>query len=213
MVINCRIGLKTMDKHKKIIGIMGGIGSGKSTVAAEFARLGCAVIDADAIVGDLLTEQKVKSSLKKALGEEIIGEGGKIDRCIMAGIVFKSKENVEITNSIIHPLVFEQTKLLINKYNHCEDVKAIILDMPLLVEVGWDKKCDKLVFVDSSEGNRLARTGIKELKTEKNLKNRQKFQISLDSKAEIAHYTINNNSDLADLADQVVRIFSIIIKN
>ncbi|MBW8017373.1 MAG: dephospho-CoA kinase [Planctomycetes bacterium] len=202
-----------MENPRKIIGITGGIGSGKSSVAAEFARLGCAVIDADAIVSRLLEDENVILRLKNALGEEIIGGGGKIDRCIMAGTVFKSKENVEKTNSIIHPLVFEQTEKLIYKYNHCEDVKAIVLDMPLLVEVGWDKKCDKVVFVESSEVNRASRTDEKSLKTKKNLKNRQKFQISLDKKAQIAHYTINNNSDLKDLADQVVRIFSIIINN
>jgi dephospho-CoA kinase len=131
----------------------------------------------------------------------------------MAGIVFKSKKNVELTNLIIHPLVLERTQLLINKYNNCEDVKAIVLDMPLLVEVGWDKKCDKVVFVESSEVNRGVRAAEKNLKTEKNLKNRQKFQISLDKKAEIAHYIINNNSDLGSLGDQVVRIFTIIINN
>lgn len=202
-----------MGNRRKIIGITGGIGSGKSSVAAEFARLGCAVINADVMVGELLEDENVKCRLKNALGEEIIGEDGKIDRYTMAGIVFKSKENVEITNSIIHPLVLEQTKLLIDKYNHCEEVKAIVLDMPLLVEVGWDKKCDKVVFVESSEGNRRERAAKKELKTEKNLKKRQNYQISLDTKAEIAHYTINNNSDLAALAEQVVRIFSIIINN
>ena len=202
-----------MDICKKIIGILGGIGSGKSAVAAEFARLGCAVIDADAIVGELLEDDEVISRLKNALGEEIIGVDGKIDRYIMAGIVFKSKKNVELTNLIIHPLVLERTELLINKYNNCEDVKAIVLDMPLLVEVGWDKKCDKVVFVESSEVNRGGRAAEKNLKTEKNLKNRQNFQISLDKKAEIAHYIINNNSDLGSLGDQVVRIFTIIINN
>jgi dephospho-CoA kinase len=58
-----------MDQAKKIIGITGGIGSGKSAVAAEFGRLGCAIIDADAIVGELLEDDKVKSRLKNALGE------------------------------------------------------------------------------------------------------------------------------------------------
>jgi len=202
-----------MENLKKIIGITGAIASGKSAVAAEFARLGCVVIDADAIVTRLLDDENVISSLINALGEEITDAGGKIDRYNMAGIVFKSKKNVELTNSIIHPLVLEQTEKLIKKYNHCENVKAIVLDMPLLVEVGWNKKCDKVIFVDSTEANRAARAVKKNLKTEKNLKNRQKFQISLDTKAEIAHYTINNNSDLKALAEQVVRIFSIIINN
>ncbi|MCF7955186.1 MAG: dephospho-CoA kinase, partial [Phycisphaerae bacterium] len=131
-----------MENPKKIIGITGGIASGKSSVAAEFARLGCAIIDADAIVTALLDDENVISSLKNALGEEITGANGKIDRYKMAGIVFKSNKNVELTNSIIHPLVLEQTEKLIKKYNHCENVKAIVLDMPLLVEVGWHEKCD-----------------------------------------------------------------------
>lgn len=200
-----------MENPKKIIGITGGIASGKSAVAAEFARLGCAVIDADAIVSDLLQDKNVISSLKKALGEEITNEQGNIDRYKMAGIVFKSEQNVKIANSIIHPLVFERTKTLINKYNQCEDIKAIVLDMPLLVEVGWHEKCDFVIFIQSSQAIRAKRAAKKSLKTEKNLKNRQKFQISLDTKAEIAHYTINNNSDLKALADQVVRIFSSIV--
>jgi len=202
-----------MQNPKKIIGITGGIASGKSTVAAEFARLGCAVIDADAIVSDLLQDENVISDLKNALGKEITGADGKIDRYSMAGIVFKSKKNVELTNSIIHPLVFQQTELLIEKYNNSEGIKAIVLDMPLLVEVGWHKKCDKIVFIESEQAQRTRRASKKSLKNEKNLKNRQNFQISLDKKAQIAHYTIINNSDLKDLTDQVVRIFSIIMDN
>lgn len=200
-----------MDKPKKIIGIMGGIGSGKSTVSAEFARLGCAVIDADAIAASLLQQQKIQSAIKNAFGKKITTDTGQIDRNKLGEVVFESENNVKIANSIFHPPIIEQAKTLIDNYNRSKKIKAIVLDMPLLTEIGWDIKCDKLIFVDSTDENRHKRAAKKDPKNKKNLKNREKFQISLDKKKKNAHYIINNNSDLLALADQVVRIFSIII--
>lgn len=200
-----------MDKPKKIIGIMGGIGSGKTTVSAEFARLGCAVIDADAIAAKLLNQKKIQSAIINAFGKKITSDTGQIDRNKLGKVVFESENNVNIANSIFHPPIIEQAKTLIDNYNRSKGIKAIVLDMPLLTEIGWDIKCDKLVFVESTDENRLKRAAKKDPENKKNLKNREKFQISLDKKKEIAHYKINNNSDLSALADQVVRIFSIII--
>jgi dephospho-CoA kinase len=84
-------------------------------------------------------------------------------------------------------------------------VKAIVLDMPLLMEVGWAKRCDKLVFVKCSQKIRGKRAKAAGLET---LKNREKFQISLDKKRAIADNTIDNNSGFSALAEQVTDIFS-----
>jgi len=200
-----------MDNPKKIIGILGGIGSGKSSVSAEFARLGCGVIDADAIASDLLEQQNIQSELINAFGEKISSETGEIDRNKLGEEVFKSEKNVKLANSIFHPPILRQAEKLIDKYSQAKEIKAIVLDMPLLMEVGWQNKCDKLIFVDSTEENREIRAANKDPKNKKNLKNREKFQNSLDKKKQIAHYIINNNSNFSALADQVERIFSIII--
>ena len=166
---------------------------------------------ADAIAASLLQQQKIQSTLKNAFGKKITTDTGQIDRNKLGEVVFESENNVKIANSIFHPPIIEQAKTLIDNYNRSKKIKAIVLDMPLLTEIGWDIKCDKLIFVDSTDENRHKRAAKKDPENKKNLKNREKFQISLDKKKKNAHYIINNNSDLLALADQVVRIFSIII--
>jgi len=227
---------------KSIIGILGGIGSGKSTVAAEFAKLGCKVIDADEIAHELLDEPTVKEKVVGLFGRTILGSTEKIDREKLADLVFAdadpaalgSNQNSPLArlNRIIHPLVLRRAEELIEKYqaqvgavreppartcaarteNAGTGVQAIVLDMPLLVEVGWDKRCDKLIFVDCRQKLRLDRA--KKLGFDKNqVKIRENFQISLDNKIAIADNTINNNSDFSALAKQVTDIFSYVVDN
>ncbi len=198
---------------KPIIGILGGIGSGKSTVAAEFAKLGCKVIDADKIARELLLNKTaVKEKVVGLFGRTILDPAGKIDREKLAEVVFADADKLSSLNRIIHPLVLQHAQELIKQYDCQNQVKAIVLDMPLLVEVGWDKRCDKLIFVDCEQKLRLDRA--KKLGFDKNqVKIRENFQISLDNKANLADNTIENNSDFSVLAKQVVDIFSYIMYN
>lgn len=202
-----------MSDEKTIIGILGGICSGKSTVAAEFERLGCGLVDADRIVHELLDTDAVKQQITAAFGQDVLGGDGRIDRSELAEMVFASSEGVEKCNAIIHPLVFARCEELISDFNECQEVKAVVLDMPLLAEVGWSERCDKLVFVDCKAEIRAHRGAKKGAGSKNKLKKRENFQISLDRKGKIADYTINNNSDFPAVAGQVGRIFSIIINN
>ncbi len=197
---------------KPIIGILGGIGSGKSTVAAEFAKLGSKVIDADKIAHELLDEPNIKTKIVNLFGRAILDSAGKIVREKLAEVVFTNAEKLSSINEIIHPIVLQRIEKLIKKYNSQNQVKAIILDMPLLVEVGWDKRCDKLIFVDCEKKLRLNRA--KKLGFDKNqVKIRENLQISLDNKANLADNTVENNSDFSALARQVTDIFSYIMYN
>jgi len=197
---------------KPIIGIIGGIGSGKSTVAAELGKLGCKVIDADKIAHELLEKKTVKEKILKYFGPEILNPKGKIDRRKLAGIVFADDRKLASLNRVIHPLVFEKTEKLIEKYKSQKKVKAIVLDMPLLVEVGWEKRCDKLIFIDCSQKIRAKRA--EKMGFNKNqLKIRENFQISLDKKAKLTDNIIENNSGFSALVRQVADIFSYIVGN
>lgn len=197
---------------KLIIGILGGIGSGKSTVASELSKLDCKVIDADKIAHNALDKKDVKQQIINLFGQEILGPSGRIDRRKLSDIVFADAGKLSSLNRIIHPLVLKRTEELIKRYNCQNEVKAIVLDMPLLIEVGWAKRCDKLIFVNCKRQlrvNRAKKMGL----NESQIKIREKFQISLDSKADIADNIINNNSDFTALVRQATDIFSNIVNN
>jgi dephospho-CoA kinase len=197
---------------KPIIGILGGVCSGKSTVAAEFAKLGCKVIDADKIAHELLDRKDIRERVVGLFAETVLDSEGKIDSKKLADIVFADAEKLLFLNKIVHPFVLERTEELIEKYNRQIQVKAIVLDMPLLVEVGWEKKCDKLIFVDCKRELRIKRAKKKGIFDENQLKIRENFQISLDKKVAITDNTIDNNSGFSALAKQIADIFSCIIE-
>jgi dephospho-CoA kinase len=193
---------------KPIIGLLGGIGSGKSTVAAAFGAAGGAVIDADAITHVLLEREDVRARLIDVLGAGILNSNGLIDRAALAQVAFGQPETLKCLTDVLHPLVLERTEALIKGYQADPSTRGIVLDMPLLLEVGWEKKCDFLVFVDCREEKRHDRIKKNAKIDIEQLKIRENFQISLDKKKQKAHYTINNNSDKSDMAEQVAQIFS-----
>jgi dephospho-CoA kinase len=195
--------------NKKIIGLLGGIASGKSTVAAELAKLGCPVIDADVIAKQLLGDEDIKKQIRHIFGNEVFDDKGRIDRKKLAEKAFASAETVKAINAIIHPPVLLKAEELINQYQ-LRPVKAIVLDIPLLAEVGWDKKCDKLIFVECDSRTRLKRAQKRGIFDENELKKRENFQISLDKKKEIAHYVIEND-DLSRLIRQIRELFPALV--
>ena len=189
---------------------MGGIASGKSTVAQELAKRGCAVIDADEMAKQFLRNKEVKKQLRRRFGSRIFDAGGRVNRKKLAQIVFADAKAVKAVNAIIHPRVFERTRELIKKYQQQPSVKAIVLDMPLLAEVGWHKKCDKLIFVRCDAKIKLKRAQKKGIFGENELKKRENFQISLDKKAGIAHYIVENNN-LTEMIRQIGKLFPALI--
>lgn len=191
-----------------MIGIIGAIASGKSSVAAEFAKLGCAVIDADAIAHALLGIGPVRDEIVDRFGPSILNEAGQIDRRKLGRIVFADGKRLAALNEIIHPRVLQQTEKLLSRYDREDRVKAVVLDMPLLVEIGWADRCDRVLFVDCDIERRLERAGRTRRLTEEELKNRENFQISLDTKKTLVDNIIDNNSDFSTLVRQIKIIFS-----
>ncbi len=193
---------------KPVIGILGGIGSGKSTVAGCFADLGCAVIDADVMAHAVLDEPDVLEAMAGRWGDEMLDAAGLVDRGRIAERVFDSQKELDFLNQLVHPRVLERAGVMINACQVDLSVRGIVLDMPLLLEVGWEKKCDFLVFVDCSEDKKWQRIAKNAKIDIEQLKKRENFQISLDKKKQKAHYAIDNNSNKSDIAEQIAQIFS-----
>ncbi len=204
-------GVEKINK-KPIIGILGGIGAGKSTTAAEFERIGCGLIDADKIAHQLLDEPQIKQKIIEVFGSTILDKDNKIGRKKLADIVFTDESKIRQLNSIIHPAVLAKAEELIEEFNSRPEIKAIVLDMPLLIEVGWEKRCERIIFIDCEAEKRAERSKKKHLFDENQLKIRENLQISLDKKQAIAENIIDNNSELSSLEKQVAEIFSNIVE-
>jgi len=192
----------------KVIGLLGGIGSGKSTVAREFARRGCPVIDADAIGHELLDAEPHRTRLVETFGEEIIGAEGRVDRRALADRAFASAEAAATLNGILHPPIRRRCLEEIDRCRARGRGPAIVLDAPLLVEAGLAEACDVLVFVDCDRRRRVQRWARGDPHRTAALEKRENFQISLDMKRQMADYVVGNNSGLSAITEQVARILS-----
>jgi dephospho-CoA kinase len=200
----------SMEFYQPLIGLLGGIGAGKSTAAACFSRLGCGLIDADRIAHQILQKPEVIQKITDLFGTEVLSETGLADRKKLASAAFSSQAALDALTGIIHPLVLARCEEIIRQFRQDPSVRGIVLDMPLLVEVGWDKHCDALVFMDCSQALRNRRIGKKREMDSDQQKKRENFQISLDKKKKMANFIIDNNSDESELAKQVEKVFSAI---
>jgi len=173
--------------------------------------LGCAVVDADKIAHRLLDEAGVREEIVGLFGQQILDPAGKIDRGKLAKVVFADPEKLLLLNGTIHPLVLKETEQLIRRHNSQSRIKAIVLDMPLLLEVGWEKHCDRLIFVECDPQTRAQRAKKMGIFDENQLKVRENSQISLDKKVGVADNIIENNSGFSALVRQVANIFSSVL--
>lgn len=142
----------------------------------------------------------------------MLDEAGMINRARLAQQVFANPADLAALNAMIHPAVLRQAEYLIERYRADSHVPAIVLDMPLLMEVDWDRHCDRIVFVQCNAQNRANHRQQKLGVDTADLARREKVQISLDRKETRADNVIINNSDFATLVKQVTEIFTDIKK-
>ena len=184
-----------------IIGLTGGIASGKSTVSKYLAEKSFKVYDADKIAKDISEKKSVQEEIIATFGDKILDKNGNIDRKKLKEIVFENKEKLEELNGIIHPKVIDFYKEL--KEKNTDEV--IIFDVPLLFESGIDKFCNKILVVISDYEVQLNRI-VERDKINRELEEKIiKSQLSNEERIKKADVVIENNSNLEDLFKKVER--------
>ena len=171
-----------MNRHPKIIGITGGISSGKSTIGRMLASLGSEYIDADEMCHRLFLVQELKNKIVERFGNTVQDIYGKIDRSRLAEIVFQDKTCLDDLCSILHPIVVERIKSKITEIEKQGRRKAIVIDAALLEESDISLICDFIVFVNTSRDRRLERSKISRHWKEEELDKRERFQMALEDK-------------------------------
>lgn len=178
-----------------VIGLTGGVGSGKSTVAKFFERLGAKVLDADKIGHYILNLPKIKKILVGLWEKEILNEAGKVSRKVLAEKVFKNSEEVKRLNAILHPQIKDVLDKKVEKMGKSR--KILVIDGALLLESGYSIKCNRLLFVDVPLKLRQERT-VHYKKWDKNeVIRREELQIPLKEKRRYADFIIDNSKSKA----------------
>ena len=188
-----------------ILGLTGGIGSGKSTVSKIFLSMGIKVFDADLIAKDILETEQVKEEIKEKLGKEFINlKSNSVDKELLKKEVFNNSKKLNILNGIVHPRVVDIYK---KKYLEFKDKKEIVIfDVPLLFEVNLERYCDKVIVVDIDLKVQIER-----------IKNRDNIDVALINKIITAQMSreernikadilIENNGSLEELKQKIEKI-------
>jgi len=189
---------------KKIIGLTGSFGSGKSTVAAILKAHGAQILDADKLAHACIAPGSPDyKKIINVFGRGILRRNGTINRRRLSKAVFNDMILLEKLNNIIHPAVIRTIKNLIRISRQ----KIIILDVPLLIESGLGKLADKIIVVKASRAKQIERIQEKRALAKLEILKRLNCQLPLEKKIQLADFIIDNNGTINNTKRQVKRIF------
>lgn len=196
----------------KVIGLTGGIATGKSSAEEIFRQLGAYVIDADKIVHELYRRDEIKQSIRQMFGESIFDESGSLDRKKLAGIIFSDFQKRKMLEEFIHPKVNDFINSWIKDIGNKQKDAIIIVSVPLMIETGSYKNYQKIIVVYAPKQMQIERLLKKGYSYEEAL-GRINAQMDIDEKLRYADYVIMNTADLEHLRKEVERVFDEIKKD
>ena len=188
-----------------ILGVLGGIGSGKSTVTEMFAALGAEILDADAIAHELIEQEETKSMLRQWWGDEVIGADGKVNRKKIQEKVFSDAQELVRLEKLLHPEVRKRIEKKIDEFRE-SDGKLLVLDVPLLASSPLRDFCDEIIFVNSDEAIRETRVKTRGWDPGER-ERRESSQAPEKEKISLAGSVINNSGSLDETRQQIESLY------
>jgi dephospho-CoA kinase len=190
-----------------LVGLTGGIGAGKSTVAHELASRGAVVLDADIIVRELQRAgTPVFRRIVERFGPDIVDVAGELDRARLGAAVFADDDARAALNAIVHPEVMREIAQRTESLSATDSV--VVLDVPLLVEVGGGEGLDLVVVVDARDHVRIERLARDRAMSAEEARARMSVQASDEERRALADMIINNDGDLQGLRTQIDDLWS-----
>ena len=196
----------------KIIGLTGGIGSGKTSVAAKLRALGARVFDADeAAKNAVLPGTEGFFKVVETFGTQIVDADGKLNRTALAEIVFNDKAALKRLEEIIHSYVWQETDKFLSECQQSGE-RAAVLDIPLLIECGWHQKVDEVWLVVLPVEEQIMRTMKRSGMTAEAVQARIAAQMPLDQKKKYATLVIDNSGAWEETEKQVITAWEKAVK-
>jgi dephospho-CoA kinase len=198
----------------KILGLLGGVASGKSTVAEMFRTLGAAVLDADRAGHEVLRMPAVRAAVGGRWGKDVIGSDGEVDRSALAKIVFgpppDGPRQLAELEKITHPEIRKRLRAEAEELAR-QGVPVVILDAPVMLKAGWNKLCDAIAFVDCPADQQMARA-LSRGWTAEEFRRREASQESVEEKKGLSDFVLDNSRDVGYIQSQVERCWQSLIK-
>jgi len=185
-----------------IIGLTGGIATGKSTVSEILEDLNIEVIDADKIAHNVLEYKDVQKKIKEEFDDNIMAANGKIDRKKLGRIVFKNNKKLKKLEKITHPKILE----IIDKKLKESESELIVLDAPLLFETSLDDKVDETWVIFANKKIQIKRLKKRDKLNKKEALDRINSQMDLDKKIKKADVVITNEGSIEDLSNKINKL-------
>lgn len=193
-----------------VLGLIGGIGGGKSAVARRLADRGAAVIDADAVGHELLEEPSIRDRVVGRFGPGVLEASSaamsRIDRRALGAVVFGDARALRDLEAILHPEMRGCFAGSIERLSSEGDRPCIVLDAAVLLEAGWDDLCDRIAFVDAPRAERLRRVGASRGWSEADLAARERRQWPVEEKRRRADWVVVNDGPVDRLDDEADRL-------
>jgi dephospho-CoA kinase len=201
----------TSHRDYLLVGVTGGIGSGKSTVCKLFSEFGRHVISADEVANDLTGSNPiVMDGIRKAFGDTIYLTNGSLDRKRLASIVFSNPTAKKKLDSLVHPAVFSAIDDLIKELSSAQRIPYVIVEAALIYESGMDKRLDHVIVVDADEAERISRVMNRDGCSREEVLDRIHAQMDVAVKLKKADFVISNSAEMEELR-HVVRLLDAVL--
>jgi len=191
------------------VGLTGGLACGKSFVAEELARLGCLVIQADALGHQVLAPggEAYDAVIREFGGSELLGPGGEIDRKALAAKVFGAPDRLARLNSLVHPPVVRREEALIREFEARHPDGIAVVEAAILIETGSYKRFDRIILVTCREEQQVERALRREGADLEDVRGRLARQMPLAAKRKYAHFVIDTSGDKEDTLRQTRAVY------
>lgn len=197
-----------------VLGLVGGIGAGKSLVASLLTERGALVLDADAIGHALLDQRPARDQVVARFGPAVLLPRASedappaVDRRALGAIVFADKAALRNLENILHPRMRRTFEKAIERAVRRGKATAVVLDAAILLEKGWDSLCDRVVYVDAPRDQRVARLAAQRGWTEAQLEAREQAQLPVEEKRRRADFVLVNDGEVSQVAAAVDRVWA-----
>ena len=186
-----------------VVGVTGGIGSGKSAATAEFEKLGITIVDADVVARQVVMPgTPCLQAIAEHFGNQLLTEGGELNRKALRQRVFSNPQEKEWLNKLLHPAIREE---IISQLEQA-DSPYVILSAPLLLENGLEKYCQRVLVIDVPESLQISRTIQRDDSPKKEVEAIMKAQLSRSERLKKANDVLNNDGSLEQLEQQVLQL-------